>query len=191
MEILPLILASSSPRRLQILQSIGYDPKQIIAPDIDETPLKRELPKALSLRLAQEKCLTVEKKIDDKVIILAADTVVAVGRRILDKPKDAGEAAKHLQLLSGRRHRVYSALAAKRTREEKTIIRLSITMVQFKRLSQEEITHYIQSGEWQGKAGGYAIHEQAGRFIKQISGSYTGVMGLDAAQAYQVMNSLA
>lgn len=167
-----LILGSASPRRRELLAQIGVTPDDIRPADIDETPLKGELPRAYALRLATEKALAIDS--DD--LILTADTVVAVGRRILEKPADEAEAVRFLLLLSGRRHRVITACALRRV--DKMWTRRVETQVKFKRLSDEEISAYIRSGEWRGKAGGYAIQGIGAAFIPWISGSYTAVVGL-------------
>jgi septum formation protein len=167
-----LILASASPRRLALLAQIGITPDEVIAADIDETPLKEETPRALALRLARAKAEAV--KADGRV--LAADTVVAVGRRVLPKAETEGEARDCLALLSGRGHRVYTGVAlttAKGVRE-----RLVETRVTFKVLSPAETDAYIASGEWKGKAGGYAAQGLAGRYITSIVGSYSNIVGL-------------
>jgi septum formation protein len=169
-----LVLASASPRRLALLAQIGVTPDAIIAADIDETPLKGETPRALALRLARGKALAIEA---EGARVLAADTVVALGRRILPKAESESQARACLALLSGRSHRVYTGVALKladgRVRE-----RLVETRVAFKRLSQQEIERYIASDEWRGKAGGYAAQGLAGRFIVSIIGSYSSVVGL-------------
>ena len=169
-----LILASASPRRLELLARIGIVPDAIIPADIDETPHPRELPAVYAARIAAEKAAAVA---EPGALTLAADTVVAVGRRILPKADRVSEARDALALLSGRRHRVHSAVtlidAGGRARH-----RLSTTVVSFKRLSAEEIDAYIASGEWHEKAGGYAIQGRAEALIRQISGSWSGVVGL-------------
>ncbi len=171
-----LILASASPRRLDLLKQIGITPGDVIPADIDETPNKNELPRDLALRLAVEKAQEIAK--DHKSAnILAADTVVACGRRIVPKPASEKEAETYLKLLSDRRHHVYGGIALI---DEKGALkkRLVDTVVQFKSLSQKEIDTYLETGEWQGKAGGYAIQGLAGAYIKFIRGSYSNVVGL-------------
>jgi septum formation protein len=167
-----LILASASPRRLALLAQIGVTPDEVIAADIDETPRKKETPRALALRLARTKAEAV------KAVgrILAADTVVAVGRRVLPKPETETEARACLALLSGRGHRVYTGVALKNADAIRT--RLVETRVTFKLLSPAEIDAYIASGEWNGKAGGYAAQGLASRYITNIVGSYSNVVGL-------------
>jgi septum formation protein len=172
-----LVLASASPRRLELLRQIGIVPGAIIAAEIDETPRKDELPRALAERLAREKALAVSNRQPTDALVLAADTVVACGRRILPKAETVAEAQGCLHLLSGRRHRVMSGLALARGG---AIIsgRLVETRVAFKVLSPDEIARYIASGEWQGKAGGYAIQGYAGALVRWIEGSYSNVVGL-------------
>lgn len=171
---LRLVLASASPRRRELLSRLGLAPAAVIAADVDETPLKRELPRNYARRVAREKALAIHA---DGAHVLAGDTVVACGRRILPKAEDEATARHCLSLLSGRRHRVLSAIALKApdgTLRE----RLSETIVRFKALSAEEIEHYIAGGEWEGKAGGYAIQGSAEGLIAWIGGSHSGVVGL-------------
>ncbi|WP_321396680.1 nucleoside triphosphate pyrophosphatase [Emcibacter sp.] len=175
---IPLILASASPRRLELLAQIGIVPDQVCPAEIDETPQKDELPRPMAERLAIEKAQAVAALPENKTsYILASDTVVALGRRILGKPQDEREARKFLKMLSGRRHRVYSGLCLI-TPEGKILSRAVMTAVSLKRLAQRDIDSYIASGEWQGKAGAYAIQGLAGRFVKSINGSYSNVVGL-------------
>ena len=169
-----LVLASASPRRLALLAQIGVTPDEVIATDIDETPLKHETPRVLALRLA---CAKAEAAQAVDALVLAADTVVAVGRRVLAKAETEAEARACLIVLSGRGHRVYTAIALKALRGE-VRSRLVETRVRFKRLSDAEIDAYIVGGEWRGKAGGYAAQGMAGRFITSISGSYSSIVGL-------------
>jgi septum formation protein len=170
-----LILASASPRRLQLLKQVGIIPDNVVAADIDETPLKTELPQHYALRMAQEKARAVAAKYPDAVV-LAADTVVAAGRRILPKAEDEKTTRKCLELLSGRRHRVYTAVCV--MHGEKIQQAVEVTHVRFARLSKQIIETYLASGEWQGKAGGYAIQGLAETFIPWINGSYSNVVGL-------------
>lgn len=170
-----LILASASPRRKMLLAQAGFTPDKIVAPEIDETPKKNELPAAYARRMAQEKAAQVSKQYPNDVV-LAADTVVACGRRILPKAEDEKTARACLKLLSGRRHRVYTAVAI----AAKTIV--VTTQVRFRRLSTHDIERYLESKEWQGKAGGYAIQGLAEAFIPWISGSYSSVVGLPIAE---------
>ena len=173
-----LILGSGSPRRKELLAGLGIVPDAIVAPDIDEDPRRAELPRPYCLRIAREKAEAVAAGPDD--IILCADTTVALGRRILGKPRDAGEAAAFLTLLGGRRHEVITAVAVRRGARVWT--RESVSAVKMKRLSDAELNAYLASGDWQGKAGGYGIQGLAGAFIPWISGSYTGIMGLPVAE---------
>ena len=169
-----LILASASPRRRELLARLGIESARVIHADIDETPGKSELPRDYATRMARDKAAAAA---DAGAFVLAGDTVVAVGRRILPKAEDEATARKCLELLSGRRHRVLSGvalLAPDGTLRE----RLSETAVRFKRLSAEEISAYLASGEWHGKAGGYAIQGSAEGLIAWISGSHSGVVGL-------------
>jgi septum formation protein len=168
------ILASASPRRRELVARLGIEPAQVVHADIDENPRKGEQPRDYAARMAREKALTAA---DAGAHVLAGDTVVAVGRRILPKAEDEATARKCLELLSGRRHRVLSAvalLAPDGTLRE----RLSETQVRFKRLSEEEIRAYLARGEWHGKAGGYAIQGSAEGLIAWIGGSHSGVVGL-------------
>tara|TARA_R100000365_G_scaffold1426_1_gene4921 strand:+ start:4228 stop:4869 length:642 start_codon:yes stop_codon:yes gene_type:complete len=177
-----LILASASPRRLALLNQIGIEPDHLIPGHVDETPEKGELPRRLAQRLAHAKAVEVRNKarqagLAAESVILAADTVVAVGRRILPKAETMDEAASCLRLLSGRAHRVFTGVcvlsASGHARE-----RLVDTRIRFKRLSNKEIEAYLASGEWNGKAGGYAIQGIAGAFAVKLSGSYSAVVGL-------------
>jgi len=177
-----LVLASASPRRVELLQQAGIEPDRLIPAEIDETPLKAEHPRSLAKRLARakaEKALARLKKEggDGDAFLLAADTVVAVGRRILPKAEVTEDASNCLRLLSGRSHRVYTGICLF-TPSGKLRHRLVETRVRFKRLSREELESYIASGEWRGKAGGYAIQGFAGTFVVKLVGSYTNVVGL-------------
>ncbi|MBL4857946.1 MAG: septum formation protein Maf [Erythrobacter sp.] len=168
------MLASASPRRRELIARLGLTPDAINPADIDETPAKGELPRDYARRMAREKA---EAAASDEGFVLAGDTVVAAGRRILPKAEDETTARQCLELLSGRRHRVYSAIAL-RAADGTVRERLSETMVLFKRLSGREIDAYIASGEWYGKAGGYAIQGVAEGLITRIQGSHSGVVGL-------------
>lgn len=168
-----LTLASASPRRRELLGRLGIEPNALASADIDETPLKGELPHAYARRVAREKALAVEAP----GFVLAGDTVVAAGRRILPKAEDDATARRCLELLSGRRHRVLSAVAL-RAPDGTIREKLSETVVRFKQLSAEEIAAYLAGGEWHGKAGGYAIQGSAEALIQWIQGSHSGVMGL-------------
>ena len=169
-----LILASASPRRRELIARLGVTPDAIAPADIDETPHKAELPRDYAKRMAREKA---EAAASDEGFVLAGDTVVAAGRRILPKAEDEATARKCLELLSGRRHRVLSAIAL-RASDGTMRERLSETVVLFKRLSAAEIDAYLASGEWDGKAGGYAIQGIAEGLISRIQGSHSGVVGL-------------
>jgi septum formation protein len=167
-----LVLASASPRRRELLAQIGVIPERIVAPEIDETPRRHELPRDYVRRIARSKAAAVTGE-----IVLAADTAVAAGRRILPKTETEAEARACLALLSGRRHRVFTAVvlaeASGQIRE-----RLVDSVVTFAPLTEADIDGYVASGEWRGKAGGYAIQGEAARFIRFLSGSYSGVVGL-------------
>ena len=180
-----LILASASPRRKDLLAQIGISlaPEQIIPADIDEQPVRGELPKDLALRLAIAKAQAIKH---DGTYILAADTVVACGRRILPKAENLEQARVCLKLLSGRRHHVYGGIALI-TPDGKTHSRLCDTSVKFKRLSNQETARYLDSNEWIGKAGGYAIQGLAASFIPFIQGSYSNVVGLSLHDVSQLL----
>ncbi|MEW6436636.1 MAG: Maf-like protein [Pseudomonadota bacterium] len=187
-----LILASASVRRLELLQQIGLDPDALIPADLDEAPNRGELPRALAARLAGEKAeaalKTAAKQQElEGAFLLAADTVVAVGRRILPKCEVVDEAAQCLRLLSGRVHRVYTGVTLITPKGGRRR-RLVETRVRFKRFSSDELEAYLASGEWRGKAGGYAIQGLAGAFVVKLVGSYTGVVGLPL---YETLSMLA
>lgn len=179
-----LTLASASPRRRELLSRLGIEADAVAPADIDETPRKNELPRAYAIRMAREKACAVEAAGH----ILAGDTVVAAGRRILPKAEDEATARGCLELLSGRRHRVLSAIAL-REPDGDLRERLSDTVVRFKVLSSEEIAAYLASGEWQGKAGGYAIQGSAEGLIQWIQGSHSGVMGLPLFQTRTLLKA--
>lgn len=179
-----LILASSSPRRVELLAQIGITPDQIDPADIDETPLKGEMPARLAQRLASSKAAVVAERHPDDVV-LAADTVVAVGRRLLEKPADEAEARRFLKLLSGRNHRVFTGVAV--VAEGRMTWRVVDTRVTFKHLSDAEIHAYVASGEWQGKAGGYGIQGRAAAFVQRIVGSHPAVMGLPLVETANLL----
>ncbi len=183
----PFILASASPRRLDLLAQIGLVPDLVLPADIDEEPASEEQPRPYALRMATSKLEAVRSHRQDAVI-LAADTVVAVGRRILPKTEDETEARRCLNLLSGRRHRVIGAIAVA-SPSRKISTRLVSTVVKFKRLHPAEVDSYIQSGEWKSKAGGYAIQGLAAKFIPFLSGSYTNVVGLSLPETANLLNS--
>jgi len=171
-----LVLASASPRRVELLAQVGIVPDRIAPADIDETPQRREEPGPLAKRLALGKAEAVAPAQGDDWL-LAADTVVGLGRRILGKPENAEEARRFLSMLSGRRHRVYGGVTVI-SPTGKISRRLVVTTVSFKRLEAAEIDSYLDGGEWEGKAGGYAIQGHAGAFIRGINGSYFNVVGL-------------
>ena len=180
-----LILGSGSPRRLELLAQLGVVPDAVLPPDINEDPVKGELPRPYCIRLARQKALAVQAGDDD--IVICADTTVALGRRILGKPRDAGQAAEFLLQLGGRRHQVITAVAVRRGAQlwQKD----SVSAVKFKRLSDAELNAYLAGGDWQGKAGGYGIQGAAGAFIPWISGSYTGIMGLPVAETAALLTA--
>jgi septum formation protein len=182
-----LLLASGSPRRLELLARFGVVPNQVRPADIDETPLSAETPRELAKRL----CLAKGKacQMDDHDLALTADTVVGLGRRILGKPADEAEARKFLQLLSGRAHRVWTGVAL--TLADGTQIhRVVGTRLQFKRLTAQEIETYLASGDWQGKAGGYGIQGMAEIFVRGLNGSYSNVMGLPMYETCQLLTGV-
>lgn len=173
------ILASASPRRLALLAQIGIKPSSVHPAHIDETPHKNELPEPYAKRMALEKAEAVANAMPGKTV-LAADTVVYCGRRILPKAEDETVARKCLDILSGRRHRVGTAVAIAKNGAVK--VKFTVTHVRFKKLTPKEIEDYIASGEWHGKAGGYAIQGKAAAFIPSINGSYSNVVGLPLAE---------
>ena len=182
----PLILASQSPRRVELLSQIGIMPAKIIPADIDETPLAGEKPRQLVERLAQAKAAHISKDYPDH-FILAADTVVAVGVRILGKPENAEQAEAFLRLMSGRRHRVIGGISLI-TPSGKQINRIAETTVKIKRFTDKEISDYITSAEWQGKAGGYGIQGPFAMYVKELMGSYTNIVGLCLYNTQQMFN---
>ncbi len=186
-----LVLASASPRRLALLAQVGIEPDALRPASIDETPGKGEMPRAYAVRVAREKAEGARELMKNDAdladaYILAADTVVAHGRRILVKPQFVEEAVASLQLLSGRSHRVFTAvhLITPDDQVKKLVV---MTRVRFKRLSSEEIDSYIASREWRGKAGGYAIQGLAGTFVQKLVGSYTNVVGLPLSEVVQLL----
>jgi septum formation protein len=182
-----LVLASASPRRLDLLARIGITPDAILPADIDESVPSGELPKAHALRLAQEKALAVAAQEPD-ALVLAADTVVAVGRRILPKVEDEATLRRCMALLSGRRHRVMTgvALAAPGQKLRSRVVETAITI---KRLSTEEIDYYASHGEWHGKAGGYALQGYGEVYVRHIAGSYSNVVGLPLAETRHMLKA--
>lgn len=179
------VLASASPRRIALLAQVGIAPDHVDPADIDETPLKAEAPPRLAERLARAKAQVVAAR-RPGAVVLAADTVVAVGRRLLEKAADEAEAARFLRLLSGRNHRVFTAVAV--AHDGRVAARVNETRVSFKPLSEAEIAAYVASGDWRGKAGGYGIQGPAGAFVRRIVGSHPAVMGLPL---YEAVNLLA
>lgn len=179
-----LVLASASPRRIELLALIGITPDRIEPADIDETPLKDETPPRLAARLARTKAQAVATR-SPGAVVLAADTVVAVGRRLLEKPADAAEAEKFLRLLSGRNHRVFTGAAV--ATGEVVRHRVVETRVAFKRLSDAEIAAYVAGGDWKGKAGGYGIQGPAAAFVLKIIGSHPAVMGLPLPETVNLL----
>jgi nucleoside triphosphate pyrophosphatase len=186
----PLILASSSPRRLALLRQIGIEPSAIEDPEVDETPHSRELPRAHASRLAAAKTEAVagRQPAADR-FVLGADTVVACGRRILPKATDAAIAERCLKLLSGRRHRVYTGVMVLAPGGRRTA-RVVMTAVRFRRLGSDELAAYLAGGEWQGKAGGYAIQGRAEGFTLAINGSWSNVVGLPLAVTVDLLRGL-
>lgn len=179
-----LVLASASPRRLALLAQVGLAPDAVIPAEIDETPRERELPRAYVQRIAEAKAARVAAEAPD-ALVLAADTTVSAGRRILGKPADEAEAVGFLTLLSGRRHRVTTAVALRRG--ERLWSRRVETQVKMKRLSDHELSAYLRSGEWRGKAGGYAIQGLGAALIPSINGSYTNVVGLPLTETLNLL----
>ncbi|SPF78228.1 Maf family protein [Pseudoprimorskyibacter insulae] len=180
-----LILGSGSPRRRELLAQIGVEADDIRPPDIDETPHPAELPRPYCVRMAREKALAVQADADD--IILSADTTVALGRRILGKPETAGQAAEFLLAMSGRRHRVITAVAVRRG--DRLWQKDVVTQVKMKSLSDVELNAYLATNDWQGKAGAYGIQGPAGAFIPWISGSFTAVVGLPVAETANLLQA--
>jgi septum formation protein len=183
-----LVLASASPRRVDLLHQIGIVPGRIDPADIDETPLRDELPQVMAGRLAEQKARAVAERHPGS-FVLAADTVVACGRRALPKAEDESTARKCLALLSGRRHRVLGGLCLIGP-DGRIGRRLVTTTVTFKRLLPAEIEAYLASGEWHGKAGGYAIQGRAARFVRALSGSYSNVVGLPLFETGSLLDGL-
>jgi septum formation protein len=183
-----LVLASASPRRLDLLRQIGLEPDAVAASDIDETPLNQETPRRLALRLAEAKAAKVAP-LHPHAHVLAADTVVAVGRRVLPKAGTADEGRACLSLLSGRNHKVLTAVAIVAP-GGRTAGRLVETRLQFKRLSHAEIEAYVESGEGLGKAGGYGVQGRAGAFVITLTGSYSAVVGLPLYETVNLLGGL-
>ena len=185
---LKFILGSSSPRRLELLKQINFYPNEIFKPEINEDPQKKELPILYVKRMAKEKMDVVKKKFPND-LILTADTIVYVGRRIIDKTNEQSKAIKFLELLSGRRHRVSTAFNLY-FKDKIDSLRVVTSVVKMKRLTDIEIKSYIESNEWKGKAGAYGIQGSAEKFIQFISGSYTNIVGLPLNQVYGSLNSI-
>jgi len=183
-----LILASGSPRRRDLLAQIGLDDVQVVAPEVDETPVGDELPRQMAARLADTKAAVVAARYPGR-FVLAADTVVAKGRRALGKAETEVIARRCLKLLSGGRHRVYSAITVVAP-DGTTRHRMATTVVGFKRLSGDDITTYLASEEWSGKAGGYAIQGRAAMFVRSLNGSYSGVVGLPLHETASLLYGL-
>ena len=182
-----LLLASGSPARKELLRQIGIIPDLVLALEIEEQPAKKELPAAYSKRIAIAKCEKAMNLHDDYVV-LAADTVAACGRRIIQKVRSAEEAFSFISLLSGRQHRVYTTVCLG-IPEVGIRVKHSCTKIKFKRLSKDEIEQYIALGEWQGKAGSYGIQGAAAAFIERINGSYSGVVGLPLCETAKLLQS--
>ena len=179
------ILGSGSPRRRDLLAQLGVVPDALRSPDIDETPEKGELPRPYCTRITRAKVAAIAAGPDD--VVLCADTTVALGRRILGKPANAGEAAEFLHALSGRRHRVITAVAVRRG--DRIWARDVVSQVKMKSLSDAEVNGYLATSDWDGKAGGYAIQGPAGAFIPWISGSFTGIVGLPLAETASLLRA--
>ena len=180
-----LILGSGSPRRRELLAVLGLHPADVRAPDVDETPQKGELPRSYCNRITAAKAAALPADADE--IILCADTTVALGRRIMGKPSDQDEAQAFLQRLSGRRHKVITAVAVKTA--ERIWQKDVVSTVQMKRLSPQELEGYLATGDWQGKAGAYGIQGPAGAFISWISGSYPAIMGLPLPETAHLLQA--
>ena len=185
---LKFILGSSSPRRLELLKQINLNPDEIFKPEINENPQKKELPILYAKRMAKEKMDVVKKKFPND-LILTADTIVYVGRRIIDKTNEQSKAIQFLKLLSGRRHRVSTAFNLY-CKDKIDSLRVVTSVVKIKRLTENEIKSYIETDEWKGKAGAYGIQGSAEKFIQFISGSYTNIVGLPLNQVYGSLNSI-
>lgn len=184
----PLVLASASPRRLELLRQVGIEPDAVHPADIDESPRPKELPPAYAERVARDKAARVAEARPD-AFVLAADTVVACGRRILPKPETEREARACLGLLSGRRHRVYGGVCAAAPAGAQAV-RVAVTVVGFAPLAEPSIAAYLAGGEWQGKAGGYAIQGQAALFVHFLRGSYSNVVGLPLFETARLLRGI-
>jgi len=184
----PLLLASASPRRLELLARIGVVPDRVSPVDLDETPQKAELPAKLAIRLARGKAAAAHAMAPD-ALVLAADTVVGVGRRILGKPADEAEARRFLELLSGRRHRVMTGVCLMRP-DGKASERLVTTILAFQRLTEAQIEAHLASGQWRGVAGGYQIQNHAEAWVRFLSGSHSNVVGLPLFETAQLLRGV-
>ena len=184
----PLVLASASPRRLELLRQVGVEPDEVLAAEVDESPLKKETPRRLAERLAREKARAVAA-LRPGAYVLAADTVVAVGRRLLEKAGDEQEARRFLELLSGRAHRVLTGVTVLAP-DGREAGRVSDSRLHFKRLTPAEVDGYVASGEWRGKAGGYGVQGRAGGFVLDLHGSYSGVVGLPLYETLCLLEGL-
>jgi septum formation protein len=184
----PLVLASASPRRLDLLRQVGLEPERVARADVDESPLKGEAPRQLAVRLALAKAEAAAAS-EPSSYVIGADTVVALGRRVFGKPEDEAEARRMLSLLSGRAHRVLTGVAV-RAPDGRTAWRLSETRLRWKRLSAAEIGALLESGEWRGVAGGYRIQGRAAGFTLDLQGSYSGVVGLPLYETLALLEGL-
>jgi len=182
-----LILASSSPQRLELLKQIDIVPDKVVPAKIEETPNKSEKPRDFVIRMSKEKALNVSKQYKDSYV-LSGDTIVSVGRRIIGKPSNKAEAENYLNLLSGRRHRVLSAVTLI-TPDKKEMTKVTVTRVKFSRLHKNDLLEYIKTNEWKGRAGGYAIQGKASAFIPWINGSYTGIVGFPVNEVKNLLSS--
>ena len=185
-----LVLASASPRRVELLRQIGIVPDQVCPADIDETPRREELPRPYAQRLAARKAEHVAAMHDEPALVIAADTVVALGRRILPKAEDVQTARKCLTLLSGRRHTVYTAVSIRPSatwKDGRASNRLVASTITFSRLTPMQIDALLEAGDWNCKAGGYAIQGHAAAFVRFLSGSYTGIVGLPLFETAQML----
>ena len=184
----PLVLASASPRRLDLLRQIGLEPDRVLSPDVDESALASETPRQLVLRLAEAKA-RVGAEAAPGAFVVAADTVVSLGRRVFGKPADEAEARRMLGLLSGRAHRVLTGVAVCAP-DGRIAARLSETRLHWKRLTPGELDRFIDGGQWRGVAGAYSIQGQAGAFTMALQGSYTGVVGLPLYETLALLQGL-
>ena len=182
-----LILASSSPQRLELLKKINIVPDKVVPAKIEETPNKSEKPKDFVIRMSKQKALNVSQQYKDSYV-LSGDTIVSVGRRIIGKPSNKAEAENYLNLLSGRRHRVFSAVTLI-TPDNKEKTKVTLTRVKFSRLNKNDLLEYIKTNEWKGRAGGYAIQGKASAFIPWINGSYTGIVGFPVNEIKNLLSS--